>query len=307
MRPKSLPPSCLSYNSGVTRYIQKFLTYLDIERNASPHTLLNYRLDLEQFQKFLGETAVEQVDYLTLRRYLAELKTNNLAKRTVARKLASLRSFFRFLVREGLLQHNPASAVATPKLDKHLPVFLDETEVTHLMEAPSGDQWLTLRDRAILEMFYSTGIRVSELAGMRAADVDVIGGSVKVAGKGRKERLVPVGDHALTALRAYLTERQKLKVKEEAFVFLNRFGRRLSTRGVELLLQRYIRQISLNRQVSPHTLRHTFATHLLDHGADLRSVQELLGHRNLSTTQIYTHLTTQRLKDIYTKAHPRAK
>jgi site-specific recombinase XerD len=213
-----------------------------------------------------------------------------------------LRTFFKFLSREGYIKTNPATLLLTPKLDKRLPQFLTEDEINKLLDSPSKDDISGLRDRAIMETFYSTGMRISELVGLNLEDVDFISGVVKVRGKGKKERLLPIGEKALTALRHYLDKRKE-KTKE---IFLNKSGTRITDRGVRDILEKYIKLTSLKENISPHTLRHTFATHLLNHGADLRSVQELLGHVNLSTTQIYTHLSTERLKNIYDKTHPRA-
>lgn len=284
------------------RYIGKFLTYLEIEKNASPHTIVNYHIDLRTFRDFLGDTVLEKVDAITARRFLAHLRQREYAKRTIARKLASLRSFFKFLSREGYLKSNPLSATSSPKLDKKLPLFLDINQVTQLIESPRTTELLGLRDRAILETLYSTGIRVSELVSLDIERIDFIGGVVKVYGKGKKERITPIGERALRAIRDYLAKRPS---KSKA-VFLSKRGRRLKDSDIRRLLDKYIRKLSLKENVSPHTLRHSFATHLLDKGADLRSVQELLGHMNLSTTQIYTHVTTERLKSVYEKAHPRA-
>ena len=284
--------------------LKRFLSYLEIEKNYSRHTLLNYRLDLEGFLGFLKGMALslEKVDYLSLRQYLSELKSKEYQPRSLARKLSSLRSFFKFLQREGLLESNPASALRTPKLDRKLPQFLSEGEMASLMESPPLDQISGRRDRAILEVLYSTGIRVSELVGLNREDVDFISNIVKVAGKGKKERLVPIGDKALEVLKDYLDTRSS----SNSALFLNRNGERLTTRSILNITNKYIRLTSLRTRLSPHALRHSFATHLLNRGADLRSVQEFLGHANLSTTQIYTHVTTQRLKDVYEKAHPRA-
>lgn len=284
------------------RYIDKFLRYLEIEKNYSKYTLLNYRLDLEDFAKFLGPLTLETVDYLNLRKYLSILKEKNLKSRTVYRKISTLRSFFKFLMREGYIKTNPLLSLSSPKQEKHLPLFLTEEEITRLIEAPSGEDERSLRDRAILETFYSTGMRISELVGLNLEDLDFIGGVLKAKGKGKKERLLPIGEKALTAIKNYLDKRKK----QTDAVFLNKSGRRLSDRGVRNIVCKYIRFTSLREGISPHTLRHSFATHLLNRGADLRSVQELLGHVNLSTTQIYTHLTTEKLKTIYDKAHPRA-
>lgn len=287
------------------RHIEKFMRYLEIEKNYSPHTIINYRHDLEDFKGFLQDIPVENVDYLSLRKYLAVLKENKLGTRTVSRRLSTLRSFFRFLIREGFIKTNPILIVSSPKQEKHLPLFLTEEEVKKLINSvipKDKDDEMSLRDRAILETFYSTGMRISELVKVGQRDLDPIGGIVKVLGKGRKERIVPIGEHAISAIRAYLEKRKK----QSEMIFLNKNGRRITDRGVRNIVAKYVRAASLRVGVCPHTLRHSFATHLLNHGADLRSVQELLGHANLSTTQIYTHLTTERLKSVYDKAHPRA-
>ena len=291
----------------MTRYIEKFIRYLEIEKNYSKHTILNYHHDLEEFRKFLGEGgSIEGVNYLLLRKYLALLKEKALSSRTVSRRLSALRSFFKFLTREGLLKNNPILSLSSPKLDKHLPEFLTEEEVTRLINAvvlKNKKDELSMRNKAILETFYSTGMRISEAVSLNIDDVDFISGTLKVMGKGKKERLVPIGDHAMSALRYYLENRKK---KQEQALFLNKNGKRITDRGVRGVMSRYVRLASIKEGVSVHTLRHSFATHLLNHGADLRSVQELLGHANLSTTQIYTHLTTEKLKSVYDKAHPRA-
>ncbi|MBL7071939.1 MAG: tyrosine recombinase XerC [Candidatus Omnitrophica bacterium] len=288
------------------RYVDKFINYLKIERNVSEHTIINYSVDLRDFGSFLEDIKIESVTYLVLRRYLAHMREVNFSKRTVARKLASLRSFFRFLYREGYLKTNPASSIATPKLDKKLPLFLDTNEVVKLIEAPDEGDVAALRDRAILETLYSTGMRVGELVRLNMDNIDFIGGVAKVYGKGRKERLTPIGDKALRAIRNYFERRMVKKLKDKKAVFLNKSGTRLTDRSVRRVVDKYIKRVAFREKISPHTLRHSFATHLLDRGADLRSVQELLGHANLSTTQIYTHVTTKRLKEVYEKAHPRA-
>jgi integrase/recombinase XerC len=294
------------------RYIDKFLRYLEIEKNASNHTILNYRLDLEEFAKFLEGgfssenknifLAIEKVDYLTLRRYLAVLKQKNIKPKTIARKISCLRTFFKFLVREGYLKNNPALLISSPKLEKLLPTFLTEEEISRLIEAPSEDTVLALRDRAIFETLYSTGMRISELVSLTCDSIDYISGIVKVEGKGKKERFIPIGEKAIEAIRKYLAKREV----NSKNLFLNKRGKRITARGVRVILNKYIKVLAQRHKISPHTFRHSFATHLLNRGADLRSVQELLGHANLSTTQIYTHLTTERLKAIYDKAHSRA-
>ncbi|MFH1858075.1 MAG: tyrosine recombinase XerC [Candidatus Omnitrophota bacterium] len=288
------------------RYIEKFFRYLQYEKNVSPHTITCYRGDLEAFQQAVGEVAVEKVTLLDLRRFLADLKAKNLKKITMARKLSSLRTFFKFLCREGYLKTNPTLTLRTPKQEKRLPRTLGLEEVKQILEAPA-EGFLGQRDRAILETLYSSGLRVSELTQLNLSHVDFIGGVVKVMGKGKKERLTPIGEEALRAIRAYLETREKVKIQRNAqALFTNKNGTRLTSRSVRRLLDRAIRKTSLAYHVSPHTLRHSFATHLLDRGADLRSVQELLGHQHLSTTQIYTHVTAERLKKIYEKTHPRA-
>lgn len=287
------------------RYIEKFINYLKVERNSSDHTVKNYLIDLDAFSAFAAEKKIEEIDHLFLRRYLAELRTRNYSKRTIARKLASLRSFFKFLFREGLIKTNPITAVITPKLDKKLPVFLDVDKAARLVEAPDTSTIPGLRDRAMLETLYSTGIRVSELVGLNLGDVDLISGVIKVLGKGRKERMTPIGDSAMNAIRKYIDNRGPDTGERDA-LFLNKSRSRLTDRSVRRVVDKYIKQCSIVEKISPHSLRHSFATHLLDRGADLRSVQELLGHMNLSTTQIYTHVTMERLKNVYDKAHPRA-
>lgn len=285
------------------RYIDKFIKYLEIEKNVSDHTLINYATDLRDFADFNQDRGLDEIDHLTLRKYLAFLRQKNYSRRTIARKLSTLRSFFRFLCQERYIKVDPTTGLFTPKLEKKLPVFLTEEKMFKLLETPPTDTLAGLRDRAILETFYSTGIRISELVGLNTDSVDFIGAAIKVRGKGKKERVLPIGEKALNVIRMYLAER---KSRQREPLFLNRRGTRLTQRGVRKMVSKYIKQIALQEKVSPHVFRHTFATHLLDRGADLRAVQELLGHVSLSTTQVYTHLTTQRLKDIYDKTHPRA-
>jgi len=286
----------------MTKYLDKFFTYLEIEKNYSAHTILNYRIDLEEFFKFLGSVTVDVVAYPDLRRFLAQLKGRNLKPRSLARKLSSLRSFFKYLQREKVIQTNPAKLLVTPKLDKPLPHFMSEEETVQLIESPKTGKINSMRDKAIFEILYSTGIRVSELVGLNVEDVDFFSNIIKVMGKGKKERMVPIGDQALNALKAYMDSRRV----EHQFVFANKGGTRLSDRSVRNIINKYILEQAMSQHVTPHMFRHSFATHLLNNGADLRSVQELLGHVNLSTTQIYTHLTTDKLKKVYDKAHPRA-
>ncbi|MCK9572129.1 MAG: tyrosine recombinase XerC [Candidatus Omnitrophica bacterium] len=287
------------------KYIQKFVRYLEIEKNYSPHTVINYQADLEDFSRFLGNAAAENVDYLALRKYLAVLKEKSLGNRSVGRRLSALRSFFKFLTKESYIKVNPILMLSSPKLDKHLPSFLTEDEVAKLIEsafAKDKNDILGLRDRAILEVFYSSGLRISELVGLDVDDIDFISGILKIRGKGKKERIVPIGDQALGAIKKYLDKKED----QSPAVFLNKNNKRLTTRGVRGIVNKHIHSVGIRQGVSPHTLRHSFATHLLNRGADLRTVQELLGHANLSTTQIYTHLTTDKLKSVYDKAHPHA-
>jgi len=277
-----------------------------VERNASEHTRRNYHGDLARFFRCLGHTNLRAVTPLDVRRFLAEESSRSYTKRTIARRLSCVRSFFRFLCREGILKQNPAAVVPTPRMERMLPHFLDEQQTVRLLEAPAAGKWQALRDRAILETLYSTGMRVSELAGLNLEDVDAVSGTAVVRGKGKRERLCPIGKTALAAIHRYLAARPTKKLKVPYALFVSQKGGRLTVRQVDRLLQRYAKQAKLPVAISPHGLRHTFATHLLDRGADLRSVQELLGHRSLSTTQIYTHVTPQRLKKVYDAAHPRA-
>jgi len=281
------------------------LHFLTIERNASDYTLRNYQDDLRAFFAVTGAKPVERMTPLDVRQFLVQQSLRNYSKRTLARRLSCVRSFFRFLCREGLLKQNPASVVPTPRQERRLPSFLDEGQVVRLLETPETKKWQGLRDRAILEMLYSTGMRVSELAGLNRDDLDEISETVLVRGKGKKERLCPVGKTALEALRRYMAKRPK-KLKVPAALFVSQKLVRLTVRQVDRLIHHYVQQAQLPTTITPHSLRHSFATHLLDRGADLRSVQELLGHASLSTTQIYTHITPQRLKKVYDQAHPRA-
>lgn len=288
--------------------VASFLNFLAAEKNASPHTVKNYRIDLREFSLFLKEKDCREVTYLDIRSFLAYLKGRTYSRSSISRKLACLRSFFKYLARENLLETNPAAGIQTPKREKRLPQFLNPEEVIRLLEAPAKNTWEEKRDKAILETLYSSGLRVSELVGLNQEDVDVFGGLVRVRGKGKKERIVPLGQMALKALQSYVEHKPSRDHRNalKAPLYLNRSGGRLSDRSIRRMILKYTRRIALNKEVSPHTLRHSFATHMLDRGADLRSVQELLGHENLSTTQIYTHVTTKRLKEAYDAAHPHA-
>lgn len=282
-----------------------FLRYLKNERNVSDHTAKAYELDLRQFLAYatraLGKApAPRDVDHLVIRGFLAQLHEQGLKKASAGRKLAALRTFFRFLCREGWLEKNPARVLVSPRLDRLIPEHLEQTEVPGFVEIP-GDDFASLRDRAILELLYATGIRCAELVGLDANGIDLDSGMVRVLGKGRKERIVPFGKHADRALRAYLAVRHP-----GSPLFQNSRGGRLTDRSVRRRIARRVRETALTRRISPHTLRHSFATHLLQRGADLRSIQELLGHSSLSTTQRYTHVDLGHIMDIYKKAHSRA-
>lgn len=289
--------------------IDEFCRYLSIERNVSAHTLAAYRIDLEMFRDFLARETVpvftvEPVSHLTIRRYLARLSIDH-AKSTLGRKLAAIRSFFKYLMREGKVSKNPAELVSTPKKEKRVPYHLDIDEVTTLVTSPDGSDLLALRDRAILETLYSSGLRVSELTGLDVGGVDLCEGLVRVLGKGGKERIVPLGSHARSAISDYLTARKNPSY--DAPLLVNARGGRLTSRSVGRTVDKYILHLAAMKKISPHTLRHTFATHLLEGGADLRSIQELLGHVSLSTTQIYTHVSIDRLMAVYDKTHPKAR
>ncbi len=288
---------------------KKFLDYLRAEKNYSPHTIAGYCHDLERFYRLLDGRPLREVSKDVVRSYLAAMNAEGLSKRTISRRMAALRTYFRFLVREEVLEKNPLAAVRNPKLEKKLPIVMEESEVARLLESPEDDL-SGRRDRAMLETLYSTGMRVSELVGLNIDKVDFISGVCRVLGKGAKERLCPIGDRALRTIRGYLESRKKEMPKMSGALFLNHSrhgsGSRLTDRSVRRVLDHYIEKTSRREHVSPHTLRHSFATHLLNRGADLKSVQELLGHENLSTTQIYTHVSSQRLKEAYAKAHPRA-
>ena len=302
--------------------IQSFSTYLRIEKNVSENTHRNYMSDLRQFLEFLKDQRlcvgeidekidVTKIDHIVIRAYLGELYKRN-KKTSIGRKLASLRSFFKFLIRDKGFSINPAAMIFTPKQEKHIPTFLPVDEMFRLVEKPSVSTILGLRDRAILEVLYSCGIRVSELVGLNIDDLDFNLGIVKVRGKGKKERIVPVGRKAIEALQEYLKDINMLRKKAQSEVngnpvFLNSRGGRLTSRSVGRIVKKYSFESGVMRDISPHSIRHTFATHLLDAGADLRAIQELLGHESLATTQKYTHISIDKLMEIYDKAHPRSK
>ncbi|HEX4948259.1 MAG TPA: tyrosine recombinase XerC [Blastocatellia bacterium] len=302
-------------------YIDDFLKHLKYERNLSEHTLRNYESDMEQFYDFIapanseGERRVVDIhalDNLTIREYMASLYEKKKKKSSIHRKVACLRTFFRFLCREGVLEKNPAMLVSSPRVERNLPNHLSIEQMIKFIETPETDTVLGKRDRAILELLYASGVRVSELVGLNLTDIDFNNQTLRVKGKGRKERMVPFGSHAKAALEAYLGVRGELLVEADPderdpnAVFMNYQGTRITTRSVGRMLDKYCKQCAEIHHVSPHALRHSFATHLLDAGADLRTIQELLGHARLTTTQQYTHVSTDKLMEVYDKAHPKA-
>jgi len=294
--------------------IARFLRFLHIERNASELTTKSYREDLTSLNEYLSDVfgravVPSEITTAVLRGYVAALHEAGYAKSTVSRRLASLRSFFRFAQREGMAASNPAKPLRNPRRDRNLPHFLTSAEISRLLGTPRRDEPLGLRDRAILETMYSAGLRVSETVGINDEDLDLEDGLVRIRGKGKRERLAPLGSFAARAIRRWLRSRRLSSSEPQgggAPLFVNKFGRRLTTRSVARMLEKHIKLAGLDTRTTPHTLRHSFATHLLDRGADIRSVQELLGHKSLVTTQIYTHVSTAGLRAAYERAHPRA-
>jgi integrase/recombinase XerC len=294
-------------------HLDKFITYLIAEKNASPYTIKNYRHEIRQFLDFLKEQGIDSwdgVDRYVLRRYLARLQAEGYVKASIARRISEMRSFCRYLVREDILDANPIRTISSPKIPKRLPDYLDPHQVEALLAAPDATVPQGQRDRAIMEVLYASGLRVSEVVSLNLSNLDLRHGELRVWGKGGKERLALLGQPACRALTRYIEDGRSKLIKENRAtnaLFLNRLGSRLSTRSVSNILDKYARLAGLRRRVTPHVMRHTFATHLLDGGADLRTVQELLGHASLSSTQIYTHVSQARAKEVYRKAHPRAR
>jgi integrase/recombinase XerC len=306
----------------VENAIRAFSNHIEIERNLSPHTKRSYVNDIRQFQQFLLRSGIPvskggndkriDVDQMTIRAFLAFLYRKNIKKVTISRKIASLRAFFKYLLREGRVKNNPAELIQAPKVDKYLPTFLSVDEVFSLVDTKFKSDIYGVRDKAMIELFYPSGVRAGELTGLNVEDIDWNSGLVKIRGKGKKERIVPIGGPAADVLKRYVDKRDELVKKkrdneEDDALFLNRFGTRMSTRSVGRLLDKYVRSSGINKKIGPHALRHTFATHLMDGGADLRVIQELLGHESLSTTQKYTSVSVGKLLEIYDKAHPKAK
>jgi integrase/recombinase XerC len=314
-------PRADAWDRAADPLIGDYLRHLAKERDVSPHTVGAYSRDLGAFHGFLTSHygarrwSWEGVDRLAMRGFLASLQRQGLGKRSMSRALSAVRSFYRWMHRNEILESNPAKAVGAPKLDKHLPGYLDRAQIDLLFQMAEARAWdggfVDVRNLAILELFYSTGMRLSELAGLGRPDVDLVSQQVKVRGKGRKERIIPIGDQAQLALRNYESKRDDLvrrigaRADRSAF-FLGRTGRRIGVRVVQKAVSAFLSEVDEDAGLSVHSLRHTFATHLLDAGADLRAVQELLGHASISTTQIYTHTSVERLKQVYRKAHPRA-
>ena len=298
------------YISSVEQYVQRFLLYLRAERNSSTHTLRAYQHDLKEYVVFLEakypNLSPERNHRLVIRDYLSSLHEKNIQRATILRAIAVLRAFYKFLLQEEIVDKTPFVGLSMPKREKRLPVFLAENDMKALLELPahSKRKW-ALRDSALLELLYSSGLRIHELCQLNAQDIDLWGNMVRVFGKGGKERMVPVGDTALKHIHAYL-ETRLLKNQRGSPLFVNPAGGRLSERGARLVVNRWVRQASIRQKISPHSFRHSFATHLLSRGCDLRTVQEMLGHKNLVTTQTYTHVTADHLRQVYQKAHPRA-
>jgi integrase/recombinase XerC len=302
----------------LSSHLEQFLQHLKYERNVSPHTLRNYASDLGQFREHLlavekrEDVPVDEIDRLTIREWMSELHADH-KKASVARKLASLRTFFQFLVREGKLENNPAKQVATPKIERKFPNHLSMEDAVRFIETPNVETDLGRRDRAILEFLYATGIRVAELVGINIQDVDFRSKLVRVTGKRKKQRIVPFGEPAAQAVMSYIQETREhlllnapITERDPNALFLNYQGTRITTRSVGRMIDKYIKRCADIHSISPHSLRHTFATHLLDSGADLRDIQELLGHARLSTTQIYTQVSMEKMIEVYDKAHPKA-
>lgn len=297
----------------MARLFEEYLAYLSGEKNASPHTITAYKKDLEDYFAYLEQKGLEEVraDHLVVRRYMTELRDQGISKNSMARKMSSLRSYYRFLIRENVLEDSPLALVSSPKETKKLPKFVHYEDIRRMLELPDRTP-AGLRDRAIMEILYGGGLRVSELVGLELNQLLFPIRSVKVMGKGKKERLVPLGDYAINALKDYLENGRPLLVKpeneEEQGVFLNqRNGHAITDRAVRNILNKYVMQMSGTLKVSPHMLRHSYATHMLENGADIRIIQELLGHERLSTTQIYTHITKSHMMEIYKEAHPRSR
>lgn len=294
----------------MSKLIQSFIDYLDVERGLAENTLESYSRDLRHYSDFLArdDCSIERASQDTIAAYLVSLKKDGRAASTIARRLAALKAFYQYLVRESRIERDPTENLESPKQRKRLPKVLTVDEVERLLSQPDGRTPAGLRDRAMLELLYATGIRVSELVALNVPDINLDAGFVRCRGKGSKERVVPVGSVAVRALKNYLEQGWPRLSRDpsEGALFVNQHGRRLTRQGFWKILKKYARMAGITKEITPHTLRHSFATHLLENGADLRAVQEMLGHADISTTQIYTHVTKHRLRDVYARAHPRA-
>lgn len=295
----------------MTKLIDEFITYLSVERGLAVNTLESYGRDLRQYSQYVGtddEGALQGVNRATIMDYLVFLQKQGKATATIARRLAALKAFYQFLVREKRVEKDPTANLESPKLEKRLPQVLSVREVERLLGAPRGNEPGGLRDRAMLELLYATGIRVSELVNLNVVDANLEQAFLRCLGKGAKERMVPLGSLAVRGVVDYLQHGRSRLVRDdsETALFVNHHGRRLTRQGFWKIVKRYAEDAKIEREITPHTLRHSFATHLLENGADLRSVQEMLGHADISTTQIYTHVTRGRLKEVYARTHPRA-
>lgn len=293
------------------KWKEKFLTYLTAIRSASPHTIRNYRLDLDAFDAFMQGIDLSSIDKWKIRGYLAHLNQKQSTKRTILRRLSSLRSFFKFLLKEGALTQNPLDDIEAPKLDKTIPSPLAREEVDHLFAQPDVATFLGFRDRVIMELFYSSGLRISELVGLNRADFDVTNFTLRVKGKGKKERVIPITKNAATWITSYLAHPERFldstmhqAEKDHDAIFLNKWGKRLTTRSVDRNFQYYLKISGLASKATPHTIRHTIATHWLENGMDLKTIQTLLGHSSLATTTIYTQVSKTVKKEVYDSAHP---
>lgn len=297
----------------IRQHLHDFLKYLDAERNFSDKTVGAYHTDVAAFIAFVESRfdstsfAPTDISKNEIRAYLGQLSRDRLQKKSIARKLSAVKSFFKYLMKQQIITTNPAKLIATPKFEKKMPVFLGQEQVRDVFEYVDSGTPEGLRDRAVLELFYGCGIRLSELTGLNFSDINFTGGTLSVFGKGAKQRIIPMGKQAGDALRSYLDYRRSITSSEKNAVFLGKNGKRITPLAVQRLVKRALEKVSDAKKLSPHILRHSFATHLLDNGADLRAVKDLLGHENLSTTQVYTHVTVDRLKKVYEKAHPRAK
>jgi len=292
------------------KFLDKYLEYLHFERNMAAMTIISYKKDLNSFFDYLEQKSITDVDRNIVRRYMGHLKNSGLTKRSIARALSSLKSFFRYLETHQLYNKNPVSLIHIPKIEKYIPSFLTYNEIVEFLDNINGDTFLGVRNKALFELLYNTGARVSEIANLKIENISLKEQYIKVFGKGRKERILPIGEIASSKLQVYLTQRkiflETKKKNYESNCFVNKNGGPLTDRGIRKILSNSIKKMSFTKKISPHTIRHTFATHLLDNGCDIRSVQELLGHSSLNTTQIYTHVTKKKLKEVYSLAHPHA-